>query len=120
MFGLGPSARVFTKVLRAAILFLRNEFGIEICGYIDDHLIQADVIGLSYQHTEIAILTFHCLGFAVNFPKSVLTPTQQLPHLGFLWDTVEETVTLPAEKVEGIVALVAGYRAREKLTADRL
>ena len=85
MFGLGPSARVFTKILRAAILFLRNEFGIEICGYIDDHLIQADLTELSYLHTEVAILTFHCLGFSVNFPKSVLTPTQRLPHLGFLW-----------------------------------
>ena len=41
MFGLGPSARVFTKMMMAVIKFLRTAFGILIVAYIDDLLIQA-------------------------------------------------------------------------------
>ena len=41
MFGLGPSARVFTKMMSAVIIFLRETFGILLVTYIEDFLIQA-------------------------------------------------------------------------------
>ena len=41
MFGMGPSARVFTKMIAAAIKFLREIFGILLVAYIDVLLIQA-------------------------------------------------------------------------------
>ena len=41
MFGLGPSARIFTKMMAAVIRFLREVIGMLVIVYIDDLLIQA-------------------------------------------------------------------------------
>ena len=62
MFGLGPSARVFTMMVKVAILFLCKEFGIQTIGYLDDFLIQARNGEMNLLHAEVAALVFHCLG----------------------------------------------------------
>ncbi|KAG0733379.1 hypothetical protein G6F16_013520 [Rhizopus arrhizus] len=42
------------------------------------------------------------LGWIVNFKKSVLTPTQQLEHLGFVLNTRKMTAALPLKKLRDI------------------
>jgi hypothetical protein len=83
MFGLGPSARLFTKVLAGVIRFLRSKFKILLQGYIDDFLFQARTEALSMLHTHVAVIIFHCLGFEINFAKSSMAPSQTIAHLGF-------------------------------------
>jgi hypothetical protein len=58
MFGLWPSARVFTKVTKTIILFLRATFTLLKMGYIDDFLIQAKDLATCILHAEIAVLVF--------------------------------------------------------------
>ena len=41
MFGLGPSARIFTKMMAVVMKFLRTTFDIVIVAYIDNLLMQA-------------------------------------------------------------------------------
>ena len=41
MFGLGPSTRIFTKMMAVVIRFLRKVIGILIIAYMNDLLIQA-------------------------------------------------------------------------------
>ena len=71
LFGLAPSPRVFTKMVTAAVKFLKAVFLMWLAGYIDDFLIQAADARTSRLHAEIAILVFHCLGYEVNFKKTV-------------------------------------------------
>jgi hypothetical protein len=89
-------------------------------GYIDDFLFQAISEAECILHTHIAIIVFHCLGFEVNFAKSSLVPSQSIAHLGFEWDSVQMTVTLPAKKVTKMVDLAAGYIADGGCTATDL
>ena len=42
-------------------------------------------------------------GILINYPKSVLEPTQNLVFLGFTINSVEKKLSLPAEKLEKIV-----------------
>merc|ERR1712082_579274 len=56
MFGLGPSARVFTKMLFPVLLFLRDTFGIPVIAYIDDLLLQAVDPRTCRLHAEITVL----------------------------------------------------------------
>lgn len=120
MFGLGPSARVFTKTLRAVLMFLRDVFGIMVVAYIDDLLIQAADPETCARHAEIAVLVLHCVGYGVNFSKSALTPSQTVEHLGFSWDSGSMTVSLPQAKVDKIVARVKLLLSKGHGTADEL
>ena len=94
MFGLGPSARVFTKLMTAVIIFLRTEFGIIIVAYIDNLLIQAADNQTCRLHAEITILVLQDLGYGVNFEKSALIPSKTAEHLGFIWDSNKMLVLL--------------------------
>lgn len=112
MFGLAPSARVFTKMMHAVIVFLRERFAILIIAYIDDLLIQAPDAATCARHAEITILVLQSLGYGVNFEKSALVPATTVEHLGFIWDSCAMTLSLPQAKVEKIV-----QRARRLLAA---
>ena len=96
MFGLGPSSRVFTKLMTAVIIFLRSQFGIIIVAYIDEQTCRL--------HAEITILVLQDLGYGVKFGKSALSPSTTVEHLGFTWDSNKMLVSLPQDKVDKIVS----------------
>lgn len=97
-FGMTSSPRIFSKVLRVAIIHLRS-LGIKILSYLDDiFLCASDSISLkSNITTTLNLLT--SLGFYPNFSKSSLTPSHCLCHLGFVWNTCSMTLSVPEEKI---------------------
>ena len=120
MFGLGPSARVFTKVVNAAVTFLRIRFSILVIAYLDDFIIQAATYEQCRLQTEIVILVLQCLGFGVNFSKSNLVPTRVIEHLGFSFDTINMTISVPRDKAEKYRVIVAETIAGGGCSADQL
>ncbi len=52
------------------------------------------------QDVKFTIETLRGLGFAVNERKSVVSPTQNITHLGFHIDTIAMEVTLSPNKLE--------------------
>ena len=97
-FGLTSAPRVFSKVLKPVINFIRNK-GIKITFYLDDILI----IGPSYDSVCNSLsltLDILCnLGFKINYEKSSLVPNQVINHLGYLWNSKEMCISLPTEKI---------------------
>ena len=70
--------------------------------------------------TRLCHLVFICCGWSINWMKTLLDPTQTPIHLGFLWDTMGETITLPEDKTTGIEAwaqklLAANFSTQENL-----
>ena len=120
MFGLEASPRVFTKVLKAVVRFLRITFAIRIVAYLDDFLIQAASAKECALHTEIVILVFQILGFEVNYSKSNLAPSTEIEHLGFIWNSVKMTISLPTLKKARIVDLATRFLGDNGLTANEL
>ena len=120
MFGLGASPRVFTKVLKVVVKYLRLTFDILIIAYLDDFLIQAEDYETCLLHTELAILAFQALGFEVNYAKSSLIPSTTIGHLGFIWDSVDMQISLPQDKVDKIVGLASHFLDCGGCTADEL
>ena len=120
VFGLAPSPRVFTKMITAAVKFLKAVFLIWIAGYIDDFLIQAESSRISYLHAEITILVFHCLGYEVNFKKSSLVPSQTIEHLGFVFDSHLMTISVPDAKVVKVVGLALCFLEEGGLSVKQL
>jgi hypothetical protein len=97
-FGLNTAPRVFTKLLRPVVAFLRTR-NIRLLIYLDDILLVASSPLILHQHTSVVINLLQDLGFLVNFEKSILTPTQILEFLGFIINTVTMRFYLPPEKI---------------------
>ena len=62
----------------------------------------ASSFSLCQEHAFISIQTFKELCFLPNIEKSQLFPSQKIQHLGLIWDSIEFSVSVPAEKIEGV------------------
>ena len=101
-FGLVSAPRVFTKILRTVVGFLRNR-GMRCVVYIDDLLLLHQDKEKLRGFSATVLVLLKSLGYLINYPKSVLEPTQNLVFLGFTINSVEKELSLPAEKLEKIV-----------------
>ena len=80
-FGLNVAPRVFTKLLKPVVAWLRGQ-GIRLIVYLDDILIMASSVELVKQHKQITIRLLESLGFLINYDKSMLIPTQRFNSSG--------------------------------------
>ena len=105
-FGLSPIPQVFIQALTPLKLFARKTWGAPVFQYLDDWLLlgrsYAETAKLSVEFTRLCLR----LGLLVNIPKSQLTPTQRLVHLGVDWDLREAVVRPQVEKVDSLLTHV--------------
>ena len=80
-FELGPTPRIFTKLLKVPMALLIR-VNIRIIIYLDD------------------IMGRKNLGFVINLKKSVLHPVKQIELLGLVIDTEKMTLTLSEKKLK--------------------
>ena len=98
-FSLSSALRVFTKIMRPVIAWLR-QLGCRIITYIDNNLIMASTREEAKCLAEISVALLEALGFLINYPKSPLEPCQELQFLGFSINSVEMTIRVPQTKLE--------------------
>ena len=95
-FGLGPTPRIFTKILKVPISLIRR-LNIRIVIYLDD------MLGRSIKKvliaTDTVIILLQHLGFVINLKKSILTPQQKIEFLGLLVDSLNMSLSLTPEKL---------------------
>nr|CAH7758368.1 unnamed protein product [Callosobruchus chinensis] len=97
-FGLNIAPFIFTKVLKQAISFLRK-LNILLVFYLDNILLIADSKLECEKNVKITIDLLENLGFIINKNKSMLKPRQTITFLGFSFNSVNMTISLPEEKV---------------------
>ena len=118
-FGLSSMPRVFTKIMRPVVGFLRQA-GIQLLIYLDDMLILHQEKTILQQLVGIVIQFFQSLALIVNREKSVLDPTQALEFLGFTIRTLPMTIHLPKEKLRKIKQEAQTLLAQEMVTIKDL
>jgi hypothetical protein len=104
--GLSSGPRVFTKILKVPLAWLRESFGVTISGYIDDTILCAETASQLRSDLRLAAELFQDLGFMISWKKSVLEPTQEIEFLGFLINSVTGRVSLPVGKADNIARMV--------------
>ena len=97
-FGLRSSPRIFTKVLKPLLVYLRA-LGVRLLVYLDNILIMAATPELCLEHTQLTWQLLTDLGFLGNLKKSVLAPKQQAEYLGFIVNSIEMKLFLMEEKL---------------------
>ena len=94
-FGLTCSPRVFTRLLRQILAFLKCTWGILISAFLDDILVQASSYYMCYFHMQLSALVLMACGYSLNYSKSSVLPSKVITHLGFIWNTEAMTITVP-------------------------
>ncbi len=101
-FGLSLSPRVFTKVVEAALVPLREQ-GVRILNYLDDWLILAQSRRQLSAHRDLVLKHLSLLGLRVNWEKSKLVPTQRISFLGMEFDSVNQTARLTQVRAQSVL-----------------
>ena len=99
--GLACAPRLFTKILKPVYPTLRQKGHLNV-GYIDNSYLQGENIEDCQANISDSCDLFSKLGFILHPVKSVLKPVQVLIFLGFVLDSVNMTVSLTQEKIQGI------------------
>ena len=87
---------------------------------LDDFLLLDQDRTKLIEHTATTLSLFEALGFLVNYPKSVLEPTQKLIFLGFIIDSIMKELSLPQEKMDIIIKKARGILELQKVSARSL
>jgi len=114
-FGLACAPRIFTKIMRPVIAYLRAQ-GFRSVIFLDDCL----CIGNSFESARLNCqTTLHCLqslGFVINWEKSCIVPSRKLTFLGYLFDSESLTMSLPGDKCRGIIQRIQESLNMKELT----
>jgi len=97
--GLSSAPRIFTKIMKVPLAFLR-ERGHIVSGYIDDIYVQGDSWQTCKNSLQETWSLLESLGFVMHTEKSSSVPVQQAKVLGFIIDSINMTVTLTSDKVQ--------------------
>jgi len=92
-FGLKCSQRILIFIIK----FLHGR-GISLTDLMKDFTNQARCRCKAIFQIHVIALVFMCCSWPINWVKTILEPTGIPLHLGFLWDTLWKTITLPKDK----------------------
>ncbi len=100
-FGLCSAPRIFTKLMKVVVGFLR-ERGLRLVVYLDDLLLLNENEAALKADLKMAVSLLESLGFLINWEKSLCTPTQALEYLGVII-VVSEVAFKTFRVVEGTI-----------------
>ena len=83
--GLSSSPRLYTKIMKVAISYLR-ERNIIISNYIDDLIIMARDFDTCKEHFHVFTKLLQTFEFVINWEKSSTIPSQTFSHLRLVID----------------------------------
>ena len=104
VFGLSCAPRIFTKLLKVPLAHLRLR-GLKNSAWLDDIFLVGSDLPTASESVSQCRSFLESLGFLIKPSKSHLTPTQSIAHVGFIWDSVSFTVSVPPEKVSSFKEL---------------
>lgn len=110
-FGLCTAPRLFTKVMKPVVSYLRKIGFISII-FIDDLLLVGNTFSKCLDNILNTVELLEKLGFTINYDKSVLNPIQEIEYLGFVFNTVRMTISLPERKIYAICQLIKSALAK--------
>ena len=118
-FGLSTAPRVFTKLLRPIVGFLR-QVGCRLIIYLDDILLLHQDREQLFNISQLVNQLFQCLGLLINEEKSLQTSCLQMEYLGFLLCSQSLLISVPAEKMRKIQQDATKILSQDQVTVREL
>lgn len=100
-FGLNIAPYIFTKIMRPVLAVLRKQ-GLLSVNFLDDTLLIGNTEHACSENAGATVKLLKQLGFTINEEKSQLIPSTRVKFLGYIFNTLSYTISLPDDKVEKI------------------
>lgn len=112
-FGLSTAPYIFTKIIRPVLARLRSEGHLSIV-YLDDFLLfgQSKNECLDNLNATLSLLT--SLGFLCNYSKSQFKPSQVCKFLGFQFNSIDQSISIPPKRRQALLNLITIFRKKSK------
>ncbi|XDV22692.1 hypothetical protein PO909_027538 [Leuciscus waleckii] len=110
-FGLALSPHIFTKVVEAALVPLR-EHGVRILNNLVDWLILAHSRDQVCEHRDLVLRHQARLGLRVNWEKSKLCPVQRISFLVMEIDSVAMCAQLTSERAQSLLTCLRQFEGK--------
>ena len=117
--GYRDSPRIFTKLVKVPLAFLRS-LGHIISGYLDDLILLGFCFQDCVKNAEETTSLFTALGFAINYKKSIFTPETFIEYLGFIIDSISMTVRPTLHKCSSITNAIKDILKLRTITIRKL
>lgn len=91
--------------------FLRARGHVSVL-YLNDFILLGNTLRECAENVSQTIDLLEKLGFVFNFAKSQTVPKQRGVYLGFVFDSVHMTMSLPDRKRLKIIQIIKGIRSR--------
>ena len=117
--GYSLAMKVFTKIMKPPFSILRSN-GHSSVIYVDDAFLQSNT---KYECIDNIFDTIHLLtelGFTIHMVKSHLNPAQIRIFLGFIFNSVEMSISLTREKTDKILQKLHNLLNDETITIRQL
>jgi len=112
-FGLKIAPFVFQKIT-SSIQDILTQMGLLVITYLDEFLIIAPDYQTCLKQTRIAIQLLQNLGFVLNHKKALL-PTQIIPFLGFILNSIKMEVSIDKERIQKLKTTLNSIINKEPL-----
>jgi len=113
--GLASAPRIFTKLLKPVYAHLRQKGHIS-SPYLDDSFLLAYSYAECVNNVHDTLNMLKKLGFIIHEEKSQLRPCQKIEHLGFVFDSLEMTVTVNTDKIAKLRDIAKSLLAKKTPT----
>lgn len=100
-FGLNIAPRLYTKIMRPVVKYLRS-IGKQCNMYLDDCLLIDRNESACKETVDMVVRLYENLGLKVNVEKSQLIPSREVAYLGFILDSENMCIKLPQRKVNKV------------------
>lgn len=106
---------VFTKLLKPVLSVLREQGYLSVA-YLDDFLL----LGSSYMqcHNNVVhtMAFLRELGFIINLTKSCIIPRQRCKYLGYIYNSVDLSISLPDKKRKSLFCSINNMLSKQSCT----
>ena len=106
--GLSSVPRIFTKLLKPALARLRDD-GVLLVVYIDDIILLANESETLVTYIHKATTLLKSLGFPIHEGKFLFVPSQKVAFLGFVFDSINMTVSMNQTKLKKLKQPFASF-----------
>ena len=113
--GFSDSPRMFVRITLPLMAYLRDRL-VDILIYIDDTFLRAPTSAELSMNLATTLDLFDKCGLLVNKQKSCIVPTQRMEFFGFLFDSVEYTISVTDNKHQALFNLITKIVKKLKST----